>query len=95
MESSYLELIPIILVGLLAGFMGALDNKDDMKQGLREGLKRVVISSFLCVVCYSILSATDLPYLAKVGVSACVGFLGLDKAVGLVKEFLSLRKGGK
>ena len=92
MEAEYLELIPIALVGLLAGFMGALDNKDCIKAGIKEAIKRIVISSFLCIVTYSILSATDLPYLAKVGVSACVGFLGLDKAIKLVKEIISLRR---
>ena len=92
MEAEYLELIPIALVGLLAGFMGALDNKDCIKAGIKEAIKRIVISSFLCIVTYSILSATDLPYLAKVGVSACVGFLGLDKAIKLVKEIVSLRR---
>lgn len=92
MEAEYLELIPIALVGLLAGFMGALDNKDCIKAGIKEAIKRIVISSFLCIVTYSILSATDLPYLAKVGISACVGFLGLDKAIKLVKEIISLKR---
>lgn len=92
MEAEYLELIPITLVGLLAGFMGALDNKDCIKAGIKEAIKRIVISSFLCIVTYSILSATDLPYLAKVGISACVGFLGLDKAIKLVKEIISLKR---
>ena len=70
-----------------------MDYKDISKlTGIKEALKRIIISSFLCIVTYSILSATDLPYLAKVGISACVGFLGLDKAINLVKEIISLRR---
>ena len=92
MESEDLELIPISLVGIWAVFMGAWDNKDCIKAVIKEAIKRIVISSFLCSVTYAILSATDLPYLSKVGVSACVGFLGLDKAIKLVKEIVSLRR---
>lgn len=95
MESlnSYLELLPIALVGLLAGFMGALDNSEDIRKCFKIAIKRIVLSSFLCVVAYSILSATDLPYLARVGISACIGFLGIEKAISYAKELISFRKG--
>lgn len=89
----YLELLPIALVGLLAGFMSALDNSEDIRKCFKIGIKRIILSSFLCVVAYSILSATDLPYLARVGISACIGFLGIDKAIEYAKELISFRKG--
>ena len=80
----YLELLPIALVGLLAGFMSALDNSENIAKCFKIALKRIVLSSFLCVVAYSILSATDLPYLARVGISACIGFLGMAMSQQMV-----------
>lgn len=91
----YLELLPIALVGLLAGFMSALDNSENIAKCFKIALKRIVLSSFLCVVAYSILSATDLPYLARVGISACIGFLGIEKAISYAKEILNFKRGGK
>ena len=91
----YLELLPIILVGLLAGFMGALDNSEDIRKCFKIALKRIVLSSFLCVVANAIRSGTDLLYLARVGISACIGFLGIEKAISYAKESLNFKRGGK
>lgn len=97
MESlnQYLDLLPIMLVGLLAGFMSALDNSEDIKKCFKIAIKRIILSIFLCVVAYSILSATDLPYLARVGISACIGFLGIERAIAYAKEILSFKRGDK
>ena len=93
----YLELIPIMLVGLVSGFVGALDgvNKDgtNAKEAIMQGVKKMLTSSFICVVAFSILSATELPYLAKVGISAVIGFLGFDRAISLVRELIALKSG--
>ncbi|MDA3967368.1 phage holin family protein [Helicobacter sp. WB40] len=93
----YLELMPIMLVGLVSGFVGALDgvNKEGVcnKEALKEGAKKMLVSTFVCVVAFSILSATELPYLAKVGISAVIGFLGFDRAISLVKELIALKSG--
>ncbi|TSA80118.1 hypothetical protein FNE76_07615 [Helicobacter mehlei] len=84
-----LELIPIALVGLLAGGLNYFNNAE---QSARNALVVVLTSSFLCICAFGILSATDLPYLAKVGVSAAIGYLGLDNALEVVKKILGLRK---
>lgn len=94
MLAQYAELIPIALVGALSGFMCILDSKD-LSVGIKGALRRILVSSFLCALTYAILSTTELPYLARVGISACVAFLGFERAISYVKEFLEMRKGGR
>ena len=84
----YFQLLPISIVGILAGVVSYYGSEG--KQ-IKEALKIVVTSMFLTIVVYSLLSATDLPYLAKVGVSACVGYFGVEKAIELVQKILALK----
>ena len=44
---------------------------------------------------YSILSATDLPYLAKIGISSAIAFFGIEQALSIVQTIISLRNGNK
>lgn len=85
----YLQLLPIGLIGLLAG---VLKYFSDTNTSLRRACVIVATSSFICLCVFSLLSATTLPYLARVGLSASVGYFGIDKAIDLVKNILSLRK---
>lgn len=97
----YLELLPIAIVGILAGIVSFFneeqreDTSNDIRYLLKVALKSVVTSSFLCVIVYATLSATDLPYLARVGIAAALGFLGIEKALNLAKELLAFKNGNK
>lgn len=91
----YLELIPVLVVSILAGVVSYY-NRDsgDIPETKSQAFKNIGTSAFLGVVTYSILSAVDLQYLAKIGISSCVAFFGIDKSIELVQKLLSLRSGG-
>lgn len=84
----YFQLLPISIVGILAGVVSYYTAE---YKEFKEALKVVITSVFLTIVVYSLLSATDLPYLAKVGISACVGYFGVEKAIELVQKIISLK----
>lgn len=86
----YLQLLPVSLVAILAGVVNYL-GQDYCHKSKMQTFKVVCTSAFLALLTYSILTATDLPYLAKVGISAAVGYFGIDKAIELVQKLLSLR----
>lgn len=98
-EAHYLELLPIAIVGILAGVVSFFNDEQDTPNKLRAhfkvAIKSVLTSSFLCVIVYATLSATDLPYLARVGIAAALGFLGIEKALNLAKELLAFKNGNK
>lgn len=91
----YLELIPVCVISLIAGIISYYntENKGELPSKY-SSFKIIGTSAFLGVVTYSILSSTDLNYLAKVGVSSCIAFFGIDKSLELVQKLLSLRNGG-
>ncbi|WP_104759635.1 phage holin family protein [Helicobacter bizzozeronii] len=84
-----LELLPITLIGILAGGLNYFNNPTET---IKHAIVVVLTSSFLCVCSFAMLSATDLPYLAQVGLSAVVGYLGIDNALEIVKKILNLKK---
>ncbi|GLH58070.1 hypothetical protein [Helicobacter ailurogastricus] len=59
-------------------------------------IKRAVVviftSGFICICIFAMLSTTQLPYMAKIGISASVGYFGIDRAIEVVQKILSLRK---
>lgn len=89
----YLELIPVSLVALFAGIISYF-NGDKAQRSKSYAIKVIITSAFLALTAYTILSATDLPYLAKVGISAMIGFFGIDKSIELVQKLLSLKNNG-
>ncbi|WP_223810235.1 phage holin family protein [Campylobacter sp. LR286c] len=96
---AYIELLPILVVGLICGLFKFInDEKKVEKCELKKNdmyinfLKVVSTSSMLCIIIYMILTAIDLSYLAKVGIASAFSFLGLDKAINLVRDILNLKK---
>ncbi|WP_240451801.1 phage holin family protein [Helicobacter sp. L8] len=85
----YIELLPVILIGVLAGGLSYFNSPTET---FKRALVVVLTSSFICVCVYSMMSATNLPYLAKVGLSASVGYFGVDKAIEVLRNILSLKK---
>lgn len=83
-----LPLLPILAIGILSGCFSWMNSECS---SWKCALKIVATSSFLSVMAFSILSATDLPYLAKIGVSAGVGYFGLEKAIELIQRILNFR----
>lgn len=90
----YLELIPVSLVALFAGIISYFNGVDKAQRSKSYAIKVIITSAFLALTAYTILSATDLPYLAKVGISAMIGFFGIDKTIELVQKLLSLKNNG-
>lgn len=90
--SDFKPLIPLFLVGLLSGGMRLLNSSAEERDTKLEVFKIVITSLFLTVLCFMILTSIDsLPYLAKVGISAFVGYFGIDKALEFAKKLLDLR----
>lgn len=92
----YTQLLPVCFVGIFAGIVNYLQVKRndcdlDDRYNIKATLKTVITSTFLTLLTYSILTATNLPYLACVGISATVGYFGLDKAIEIVQKIISLR----
>lgn len=92
----YTQLIPVCFVGLLVGlvnYMQYTPQDCDMndKSGIKRTIKTILTSTFLTLLTYSILTATNLPYLACVGISAAVGYFGFDKAIEIVQKIIALK----
>ncbi|BEG56466.1 hypothetical protein NHP21005_01540 [Helicobacter sp. NHP21005] len=64
-----------------------MTRKDKLKAGVV-----VCTSGFICMCVFAMLSSTNLPYMAKVGLSASVGYFGIDRTIEVVQKILSLRK---
>lgn len=88
----YLELMPVLLMGILSGIVSYFNNggASDSHKAYNP-LKSILTCAFLAILAYSILSATDLPYLAKVGVSCAIGFFGIEKAIEIVQKIIALK----
>ena len=90
--NKYLELMPVMLMGLLSGVVSYFnDGSAESKVAYKHAIKSIVTCAFLAILAYSILSATDLPYLAKVGISCAIGYFGIDKAIELVQKIIALK----
>ena len=90
--NKYLELMPVMLMGLLSGVVSYFnDGSTESKVAYKHAIKSIVTCAFLAILAYSILSATDLPYLAKVGISCAIGYFGIDKAIELVQKIIALK----
>lgn len=92
----YTQLLPVCFVGIFAGIisymqMEKVDCDLNDKHNIKRTLKTIITGTFLTLLTYSILTATNLPYLACVGISAAVGYFGFDKAIELVQKIISLR----
>lgn len=88
----YLELMPICMVGLIAGVASYFGDGDEQRC-FRRGVKAVVTSMFLCVVTYAMLGMVEgIPYLAKVGVGATIGYFGIDKTIELLQKLNIIKK---
>ena len=85
----YIQLLPVSIVGILSGFIRYYSGE---KRNLKEALKMIFTVIFLTLIAYSILTAVDLPYLARVGISVFVGHFGVDKAIELVQKIMSVKK---
>ncbi|BCD50247.1 phage holin family protein [Helicobacter suis] len=85
----YAELLPIGLIGIVGGTLNYFSSGS---KGLKHAFKFACVSGFISLCVFTMLSATDLPYMAKVGFSASVGYFGIDKAIEVVKNILSIRK---
>lgn len=86
----YNELFPILFVGLFAGL--ASYYADDSRKKI---VKVVLTSLFLTLLVFTLLTMADLPYLAKVGISAGAGYFGIDKSLELIQKLLSLKNQNK
>lgn len=89
-----ISLAPILIISFFVGvasFFTQQEKEVDRAEMIKNLLKQVLLSIVLCVIVYSILSATDLPYLAKIGISCAVGFFGIDKALSIVQSILNLK----
>lgn len=88
--AKYAELLPVLLMGILSGVVSYF-NKDGDRGAVRESIKAIITCAFLAVVTYAMLSASELPYLAKVGLSCAVGYFGIDKAIEIVQKLINLK----
>lgn len=85
----YLELIPVAFMALTTGAVSYFNS--DEKSGIKQALKSITYCAIIAILTYSMLSATDLPYLAKVGVSCALGFFGGDKALDIIGRVIELK----
>ncbi|WP_163565140.1 phage holin family protein [Helicobacter suis] len=85
----YAELVPIGLIGIVGG---TLNYSSSGSKGLKHACKFACVSGFISLCVFAMLSATELPYMAKVGISASVGYFGIERAIEIVKNILNIRK---
>ena len=85
----YVELLPILLIGLIAG---ALNYLSADSTGFKHAIKFACMSAFISSCVFALTSATELPYMARVGIAASVGYFGIDRAIEIVKNIFSIKK---
>lgn len=88
------SLVPILIISFFVGLASFFTQKEaemDKSVIIVNLLKQVLMSIVLCLIVYSILTMSDLPYLAKIGISCAVGFFGIDKALSIVQNILNLK----
>lgn len=96
-----LSLFPIVIIGFCVGLSSfftqveSSESSESKHKAIKRLIKQVILSLTLCLIVYSILSATDLPYLAKIGISCAIGFFGIDKALTIVQNILNLKNNNK
>lgn len=88
------SLLPILIISFFVGLASFFTQKEagiDKSVMIMNLFKQVLMSIVLCLIVYSILTMSDLPYLAKIGISCAVGFFGIDKALSIVQNILNLK----
>lgn len=91
----YLELVPICMVGLIAGIASYFGDGDEQRC-FKRGAKAIITSTFLCIVTYSILDVVEgISYLAKVGIGATIGYFGIDKTIDLLHKLRGVKDASK
>lgn len=96
-EAEFEQLISLVPILIISFFVGLASFFTQHEKGvskvdiIKSLIKQVLLSIVLCLTVYSILSASDLPYLAKIGISCAVGFFGIDKALSIIQSILSLK----
>lgn len=85
--AKYVEIAPIVIVGLVAGFLSCIHNGKWTK---KEFFKGVLLSCFLSMVTYGLLLAVDIPYLTRVSIAGLVGFLGFENSLDFIERVLTI-----
>lgn len=89
MLTNYIEITPIIIVGLTAGLLSCFHNNKWTKY---EFFKGIITSCFLALVVYGLLAAIDIPYLTRVAVAGIIGFLGFENSLDFIERILGIIK---
>lgn len=97
-----LSLLPILVISIMVGLASYftrsnenIENEDSSEKPYKVFFKQMTLSITICMMVYSILSATDLPYLGKIGISSAIAFFGIDQALNIVQNIISLKNGNK
>ena len=51
------------------------------------------MSIYITTICYFLLTIIEIDYLFKIGISSLIGFLGIDKALELIKKVIHIKNG--
>lgn len=90
----FLELVPLLLVGLFAGIISFFNCNAGFQ--LKVFIVKCLTSMFICACIYALLDLIQITYMAKIGISAFVGFMGLDTSIGYLDKLLqALRSRGE
>lgn len=92
MVAQYVEITPIIIVGLVAGLLSCIHNGKWTK---KEFFKGVLLSCFLSMITYGLLLAVDIPYLTRVSIAGLVGFLGFENSLDFIERVLNIIRAHK
>lgn len=97
-----LSLLPIVVISVMVGLASYftksnedIENENSSEKPYKVFLKQMTLSITICIMVYSILSATDLPYLAKIGISSAMAFFGIEQALNIIQTIISLKNGNK
>lgn len=94
-----ISLVPILIISIMVGlasyFTKSNESNESNEKPYKVFFKQMIFSITICIMVYSILSATDLPYLAKIGISSAVAFFGIEQALSIVQTIISLKNGNK
>ena len=83
----------VLLVGIFAGIATIASSTEDLKISIRYAFKTIYMSIYITTICYFLLTIIEIDYLFKIGISSLIGFLGIDKALELIKKVIHIKNG--
>lgn len=93
-------ILPCIILGILCGLVSYYKENDSeydknftpKNKTFKGAFFASASASIISFTIFAILDITDFSYIAKLGISSLVAFIGFDSALNIIERFFNMRK---